>query len=499
MADKRRILFSILAGILISKTWGQETVRLVEGPDYNEGRVEVYYSGAWGAVCGAEWDLVDAAVVCHSLGYSGVSSFQRNVTFKPENGTMWMSEVQCTGNETSLTNCAHSEWGRIACAENQAAGVSCFEKATPRFITSSLDTITLAFHVPAMKNAPYALEIWSNTTKRWQNTRCRTSTVKDSCILTNLTTSITVTDLSPGRTYFVRFTSSRQWRSEVSQAMKTKKLGTPIEPRVVSKSSNYIVLKWTSSNSVLTNYTVEMRCCQEMTWVEARCTENLVGQGCTVSDTTATVIGLNAESEYHFRVYAEHRNWKSDVSLPIKAMTTTKATEEDVSQDKIWIIPLKPGCVMSEIGQMMSLLCSTPYQASTVYEWSKEEQILSNKSENGLLNVTISSSEDFGLYTCHAISSSGVTSYNISLCQRAVGIAAAVTDPFNRTAVAVITACFICFAVFIVVLILLKMARLHRKKKKQARELNSGREEMAMLHYRQKSSKTANNNEDDGE
>lgn len=97
--------------------------------------------------------------------------------------------------------------------------------ATPRFITSSLDTITLAFHVPAMKNAPYALEIWSNTTKRWQNTRCRTSTVKDSCILTNLTTSITVTDLSPGRTYFVRFTSSRQWRSEVSQAMKTKKLG----------------------------------------------------------------------------------------------------------------------------------------------------------------------------------------------------------------------------------------------------------------------------------
>ena len=98
-----------------------------------------------------------------------------------------------------------------------------------------------------------------------------------------------------------------------------------------------------------------------------------------------------------------------------------------VSQDKIWISPLKPGCVTSEIGQMISLLCSTPYQASTVYEWSKEEQILSNKSENGLLNVTISSSEDFGLYTCHAISSSGVTSYNISLCQRAVGIAAAVT------------------------------------------------------------------------
>ena len=96
----------------------------------------------------------------------------------------------------------------------------------------------------------------------------------------------------------------------------------------------------------------------------------------------------------------------------------------DVSHDKIWIS--SPGCVTSEIGQMITLLCSTPDGASTVYEWSKEEQVFSNKSENGLLNVTISSSDDFGLYLCHAISLSGVTTYNISLCQNAVGIAAAV-------------------------------------------------------------------------
>ena len=99
----------------------------------------------------------------------------------------------------------------------------------------------------------------------------------------------------------------------------------------------------------------------------------------------------------------------------------------DVSQDKIWISPLIPECMTSEIGQMISLLCSTPDGGSTVYEWSKEEQVLCNKSENGLLNVTISSSDDFELYTCHAISSSGVTTYNVSLCQSAVGIVAAVT------------------------------------------------------------------------
>lgn len=52
--------------------------------------------------------------------------------------------------------------------------------------------------------------------------------------------------------------------------------------------------------------------------------------------------------------------------------------------------------------------------------------MLSNKSTNGLLNFTISLWDDFGLYACHAISSSVVTTYNISLCQLAVGIAAAV-------------------------------------------------------------------------
>ena len=61
--------------------------------------------------------------------------------------------------------------------------------------------------------------------------------------------------------------------------------------------------------------------------MEAHCTENLFGQGCTVSDTTATVIGLNAESEYYFRVYAVYKNWRSDVSFPSTAMTTMKATE----------------------------------------------------------------------------------------------------------------------------------------------------------------------------
>ena len=88
----------------------------------------MFYSGIWGVVCGARWDMVDAAVVCRLLGFGGVSTYQGNITFKPENDTIWMSEVQCIGNETSLSQCGQVGWGKFSCVERQAAGVTCFEQ-----------------------------------------------------------------------------------------------------------------------------------------------------------------------------------------------------------------------------------------------------------------------------------------------------------------------------------------------------------------------------------
>ena len=63
-----------------------------------------------------------------------------------------------------------------------------------------------------------------------------------------------------------------------------------------------------------------MKCCQETTWTEAHCTENLIGQGCTVSDNTATVIGLKKDTTYYFRVYVVYSNWRSVPSVSSEAM-----------------------------------------------------------------------------------------------------------------------------------------------------------------------------------
>ena len=89
------------------------------------GRVEVLYSGIWGTICSDNWDLPNAEVVCNQLGYDGALRAVRDAVFGQGTGQIWLDDVQCLGNETSISNCSHLGWGVHNCRHYENAGVVC--------------------------------------------------------------------------------------------------------------------------------------------------------------------------------------------------------------------------------------------------------------------------------------------------------------------------------------------------------------------------------------
>ncbi|XP_078379154.1 scavenger receptor cysteine-rich domain-containing protein DMBT1-like isoform X1 [Oculina patagonica] len=97
-------------------------VRLADGGTQpSVGRVEYLYSGVWGAVCDDRWDTADANVVCRELGYPDAVSAPRNSQFGLGSGAGWINDVECTGNENSITQCSHSGWGKANCKRDFAS------------------------------------------------------------------------------------------------------------------------------------------------------------------------------------------------------------------------------------------------------------------------------------------------------------------------------------------------------------------------------------------
>lgn len=62
-------------------------VQLVDGPNSNEGRVEVCRNAVWGTVCQDGWDSTDASVVCRQLGFSRFRKFSLWATIIPSGMT----------------------------------------------------------------------------------------------------------------------------------------------------------------------------------------------------------------------------------------------------------------------------------------------------------------------------------------------------------------------------------------------------------------------------
>lgn len=107
-------------------------IRLVGGSAPYEGNVEVCFNGRWGNICHDSWGITDAQVVCKLLGYDSEPVLPTRSAFfgQVTDNLIFLDEVQCIGNETSILQCPSVNPGDHDCSHFLDAGVICSGKST---------------------------------------------------------------------------------------------------------------------------------------------------------------------------------------------------------------------------------------------------------------------------------------------------------------------------------------------------------------------------------
>uniref|UniRef100_A0A8I3S3Y7 Scavenger receptor cysteine-rich domain-containing protein DMBT1 n=1 Tax=Canis lupus familiaris TaxID=9615 RepID=A0A8I3S3Y7_CANLF len=116
--------------LILVSTEDWPTLRLVNGTGRCSGRVEVFYQGTWGSVCGGSWDLKEVHVVCRQLGCGQAVSAPLGTHFGPGSGKILLDNVHCSGEESHLALCDHDAWFTHNCGHEEDAGAICSGKGS---------------------------------------------------------------------------------------------------------------------------------------------------------------------------------------------------------------------------------------------------------------------------------------------------------------------------------------------------------------------------------
>ena len=104
-------------------------------PLYNvsyAGRIEVFFNNEWGQLCNNIFRQDALNVVCSQIGYASMDSpsLIGDLTL-PENSRVWIYDINCIGNESTLLECPSDvefHVGKVHQPCNMATGVVCQRK-----------------------------------------------------------------------------------------------------------------------------------------------------------------------------------------------------------------------------------------------------------------------------------------------------------------------------------------------------------------------------------
>ncbi|KAK3520116.1 hypothetical protein QTP70_014282 [Hemibagrus guttatus] len=117
------------------------SIRLIGGNHPCSGRVEVLYDGQWGTVCDDDWGMNDAEVVCRQLGCGNAVTAHQSAHFGQGSGPIFLNDVQCSGSESTITQCSHSGFGSHSCSHGEEAGVTCSGVQSPTLTRISPNSV----------------------------------------------------------------------------------------------------------------------------------------------------------------------------------------------------------------------------------------------------------------------------------------------------------------------------------------------------------------------